>query len=121
MAINATQLIKEGNPVGALELYRKHGTPNFRANYNIYKRIGVDMFSTKNLSGGEAYSTWSSLRDLYLSIVEAVAESNSPDVSKDFTLLLLISHYYAAHCATQPHKQLEEISTKVLILTYLYL
>ena len=113
VAINATQLIKDGNPGGALELYKKHGTPNFKANYNIYKRIGVDLFSTKNLSSGESYSVWSSLRDLYLNIVEAVAESNTPDVSKDFTLLLLISHYYATHCATQPHKQLEEISSKV--------
>ena len=115
VAINATQLIKDGNPVGALELYQKYGAPNNRANYNIYKRIGVDMFSAKNLDTAESYSTWAGLRDVYLNIVEAVTESSSQEVSRDFTLLLLISHYYATRCATEQHKQLAEITTKVII------
>ena len=101
--------------MGALELYKKYWSPNYKANYNIYKRIGVDMFSARNLDTAESYSTWAGLRDLYLSIVEAVTESKNDEVKGDFTLLLLISHYYATRVATQQHKQLEEISTKVTI------
>ena len=71
------------------------------------------MFSAKNLDTAESYSTWAGLRDVYLNIVEAVTESSSQEVSRDFTLLLLISHYYATRCATEQHKQLAEITTKV--------
>ena len=114
VAMNATQLIKEGNPTGAMELYKKYGTPNFRANYNIYKRIGVDLFSTKKIDKEDSYNVFSSLRDMYLNIVESMAEASSSEISNDFNLLLLISHYYATRSATEPHKQLSEISTKVL-------
>merc|ERR1719471_231063 len=44
-----------------------------------------------------------------------MAETSSSEASRDFNLLLLISHYYATRAATEPHKQLSEISTKILI------
>ena len=115
VAMNATQLIKEGNPSGALDLYKKYGTPNYRANYNIYKRIGVDIFSSKNIEKEDSYQVFSSLRDIYLSLVESMSETSASDALKDFNLLLLISHYYAIRSATEPHKQLSEISTKILV------
>ena len=74
VAMHATQLIREGNPQAALQLYTKHGAPPYQANFNIYKRIGVDLFSAKQLDTAEAYSTWSELRDLYLGLLESLAE-----------------------------------------------
>ena len=74
VAMNATQLIREGNPKAALQLYTKHGAPPYQANFNIYKRIGVDLFSAKQLDTAEAYNIWAELRDLYLGLLESLAE-----------------------------------------------
>ena len=68
LAMQATHLIKEQQPAAALQLYREHGAPNYRANYNIYKRIGVDLFGSRSLDTEEAYTTWAALRDLYLQV-----------------------------------------------------
>ena len=38
VAIYATQMIKNGQPENALDLYKQYGTPPYAANYNIYKR-----------------------------------------------------------------------------------
>ena len=130
VAMHATQLIREGNPHTALQLYTKHGAPPYQANFNIYKRIGVDLFSAKQLDTAEAYSTWAELRDLYLGLLESLAERyqvvfelkyiglfllRSPDSQQEFSTLLLIAHHYAARTATAPHSQLAEISTKILV------
>ena len=130
VAMHATQLIREGNPQTALQLYTKHGAPPYQANFNIYKRIGVDLFSAKQLDTAEAYSTWAELRDLYLGLLESLAERyqvvfelkyiglfllRSPDSQQEFSTLLLIAHHYAARTATAPHQQLAEISTKILV------
>ena len=74
VAMHATQLIREGNPQTALQLYTKHGAPPYQANFNIYKRIGVDLFSAKQLDTADAYNTWAELRDLYLGLLESLAE-----------------------------------------------
>ena len=74
VAMHATQLIREGNPQAALQLYTKHGAPPYQANFNIYKRIGVDLFSAKQLDTAETYNTWAELRDLYLGLLESLAE-----------------------------------------------
>ena len=50
-----------------------------------------------------------------LQIIESAAETNSSEGVSDFSLLLLISHYYATRAATAPHPQLAEISTKLLV------
>jgi hypothetical protein len=50
-------------------LYTKYDTPAYPQNYNIYKRIAVDMFSMSGLNGPEAYSSWSQLRNILLSLV----------------------------------------------------
>ena len=118
VAMNATQLIREGNPKAALQLYTKHGAPPYQANFNIYKRIGVDLFSAKQLDTAEAYNIWAELRDLYLGLLESLAERytdfansyfvkfsdhphfpdfvpRSPDSQAEFSTLLLIAHHYA--------------------------
>ena len=130
VAMHATQLIREGNPQAALQMYTKHGAPPYQANFNIYKRIGVDLFSSKQLDTAEAYNTWAELRDLYLGLLESLAERyldivlafpsfyillRSPDSQQEFSTLLLIAHHYAARTATAPHQQLAEISTKILV------
>ena len=44
LATHATGLIKDGQATQALQLYRKYGCPTFPQNFNIYKRIAVDLF-----------------------------------------------------------------------------
>ena len=92
------------------------------------------MFSAKQLDTAETYNTWAELRDLYLGLLESLAERSSnrncklniyigqtfllprsPDSQQEFSTLLLIAHHYAARTATAPHQQLAEISTKILV------
>ena len=116
VAMYATQMIKDRQPENALDLYKQYGTPPYPANFNIYKRIGIDLFSSENMSTGNSYQIWASLRDMYFGLVENLSSTNSGGQAlEEFNLLLLISHYYAMRSATVQHKQLEEISTKVAI------
>ena len=115
VAMYATQMIKDGQPENALDLYKQYGTPSYAANFNIYKRIGVDLFSSQNMGSGNNYQIWGSLRDMYFGLIENISSGGSGQALEEFTLLLLISHYYALRCATEPHKQLAEISAKISV------
>jgi hypothetical protein len=52
-------------------LYKKYGAPDFPQNYNIYKRIAVDIFATSTLEdkNGRCYQLWAGLRDMLLDLV----------------------------------------------------
>lgn len=97
IAINATHLIREEKPVEALQLYKRYGAPAFPQNFNIYKRIAVDLFSLpSNEDAGRNYYTWAALRDMLYDLTENMSGSGELDGSQpheDFKLLLLISHY----------------------------
>ena len=120
VALYATQLIKEGQPEAALDLYRQYGAPPFPANFNIYKRIGLDLYASRSLAdedGADSYQLWAALRDMYFGLCETLssAGSSSPAVVEEFGLLLLIAHYYAVRAAALPHKQLADIAAKVAV------
>ena len=42
------------------KLYKKYGAPDFAQNYNIYKRIAVDLFATSTMEdrSGKGYQLW---------------------------------------------------------------
>jgi len=122
VAIYASQLIKEGQPEAALDLYRQYGAPLYPANFNIYKRIGLDLYASRSIAdedGADSYQLWAALRDMYFGICESMSSAagagNSPAVIEEFGLLLLIAHYYAVRSAALPHKQLAEIAAKVAV------
>ena len=116
VAMYATQMIRDSQPENALDLYKQYGTPAYEANYNIYKRIGIDLFSSQNMSSSNSYQIWASLRDMYFTLVENISSSGQGEQAMpQFNLLLLISHYYAMRSAADQHKTLEEISTKITV------
>lgn len=117
VAICATDAIRGSRPLEALDLYKKHGAPPYPQNFNIYKRIAVDLFALafdEDSPYGSNYYTWSALRDVMLDITENMADDGSQAL-EDFKLLLLISHYLAVQAACQSQKALAEVGTKVSI------
>ncbi|XP_075225811.1 intraflagellar transport protein Oseg2 [Lycorma delicatula] len=104
VALYATYLIKEGYSLKALSLYAQMDAPPYPQNYNIYRRIALDIMSTQGLSGEDGFNQWVHLRNMlyqlnvgreseafvflnhYLDIVEAM-EEDSPDLldHADFT------------------------------------
>ena len=116
----ATKHIREGQMLEALQLYRKYGAPAFQQNYNIYKRIAVDLYNlpSKEDRDGRSYYTWASLRDMFHELVENISKDTSPDSQNaegDFKLLLLISHYLATRSACQTQKALQEMAAKLSV------
>lgn len=75
VALHATQLIRDGDAAAALALYRRNGAPASKQNFNIYKRIAVDLFSSPSSAdaAGRAYQTWAGLRDVLHELTEAMA------------------------------------------------
>ena len=53
------------------QLYKKYGAIDFTQNYNIYKRIAVDLFATSTTEDrdGKAYQLWAALRDMLHDLV----------------------------------------------------
>ncbi|XP_030200601.1 intraflagellar transport protein 172 homolog [Gadus morhua] len=115
VALYATHLIREGDAQSALSLYVTHGAPPNPQNFNIYKRLFLDLL---NLSGGpEGYRMWADLRNLLLLLCENISkssEANSPS-HEEFETMLLIAHYCATRCAAKGMDQLVSISTKLSI------
>lgn len=120
IALRATESIREEQPLEALKLYKKHGAPAFPQNFNIYKRLAIDLFNLPTVGDveGRMYHTWATLRDLFFDLTENMAklgELDGSDAHRDFKLLLLISHYLAVRSACQTQKSLVEIATKLSV------
>ena len=118
LATHATNLIKDGQATQALQLYRKYGCPTFPQNFNIYKRIAVDLFARNAQEDvkGKMYYVWSGLRDLLFDLTENMTkERANPDALEDFKLLLLISHYLATRSACQTQSGLQELAAKLSV------
>uniref|UniRef100_A0A3B4BGA9 Intraflagellar transport protein 172 homolog n=1 Tax=Periophthalmus magnuspinnatus TaxID=409849 RepID=A0A3B4BGA9_9GOBI len=117
IALYATQLIKEEEPVRALQLYVTHGAPPNVQNFNIYKRVFVDVVSLPDTDSAEAYRVWADLRDFLFQLCDNVsksAEANSP-VHYDFEQMLLIAHYYATRSAAKGVEQLSSIASRLSV------
>jgi intraflagellar transport protein 172 len=121
VALCATQAIRDTKPVEALNLYKKYGAPAFPQNYNIYKRIAVDLFALpfdEDNLGGSNYFTWAALRDMMHDVTENMdkdAANEGNQALDDFRLLLLISHYLAVRSACLTQKALKEIACKISV------
>lgn len=117
VALYATHLIKEEEAPKALQLYIQHGAPPNPQNFNIYKRLFLDLINIPDTDGPEAYRIWADLRNFLLQLCDNVsksAEDNSP-AHEDFEQMLLISHYYATRSAAKGVKQLISVTAKLSV------
>ncbi|KAH0622981.1 hypothetical protein JD844_025935 [Phrynosoma platyrhinos] len=117
VALYATHLIREGSWDKALGLYVQHGAPANAQNFNIYKRLFVEMVNVANMNNAEAYHSWADLRDVLFNLSENLvksSEANTP-AHEEFETMLLVSHYYATRSAAQSIKQLDSVAAKLSI------
>ncbi|KAM3861396.1 intraflagellar transport protein 172 homolog [Diretmus argenteus] len=117
VALYATHLIKEEDPLKALQLYVQHGAPPNPQNFNIYKRLFLDLLNLPGTDSSEAYRMWADLRSVLLLLCENVsksAEANSP-AHEEFEQMLLIAHYYATRAAAKGVDQLASIAAKLSV------
>ncbi|XP_056150499.1 intraflagellar transport protein 172 homolog [Lampris incognitus] len=116
-ALYATHLIKEGEAQKALQLYVEHGAPPNPQNFNIYKRLFLDLLNLTGTNVQQSYRMWADLRNVMLLLCENISkstEANSP-AHEEFEQMLLIAHYYATRSAVEGVDQLETVSTKLSI------
>ncbi|XP_071324251.1 intraflagellar transport protein 172 homolog [Trachinotus anak] len=117
VALYATHLIKEGEALKALQLYIQHGAPPNPQNFNIYKRLFLDLINLPDTEGPECYRMWADLRNFLLQLCENIsksAEANSP-AHEDFEQMLLIAHYYATRAAAKGVEQLISVAAKLSV------
>uniref|UniRef100_A0A3B4Z6I6 Intraflagellar transport protein 172 homolog n=1 Tax=Stegastes partitus TaxID=144197 RepID=A0A3B4Z6I6_9TELE len=117
VALYATHLIKEGDAPKALQLYVQHGAPPNPQNFNIYKRMFLDLINLPDTDGPESYRMWADLRNFLLQLCENMsksAEANSP-AHEDFEQMLLIAHNYATRSAAKGVEQLISVAAKLSV------
>ncbi|KAM6915750.1 intraflagellar transport protein 172 homolog [Xenentodon cancila] len=117
VALYATHLIKEGDALKALQLYIHHGAPPNPQNFNIYKRLFLDLISLPDTDQSDSYRMWAELRNFLQQLCENMsmsAEANSP-AHEDFEQMLLISHYFATRSAAKGVEQLISIAAKLSV------
>uniref|UniRef100_A0A672S8A0 Intraflagellar transport protein 172 homolog n=1 Tax=Sinocyclocheilus grahami TaxID=75366 RepID=A0A672S8A0_SINGR len=117
IALYATHLIKEGEAEKVLNLYTQHGVPAYSQNFNIYKRMFLELVSLRDRDCAEAYRMWADLRDVILLLCENLSkssEANSP-AHEVFEQMLLVAHYYATCSAAKGIDQLSSVAAKLSI------
>ncbi|XP_016392956.1 intraflagellar transport protein 172 homolog [Sinocyclocheilus rhinocerous] len=117
IALYATHLIKEGEAEKVLNLYTQHGVPAYSQNFNIYKRMFLELVSVRDRDCAEAYRMWADLRDVLLLLCENLSkssEANSP-AHEEFEQMLLVAHYYATRSAAKGIDQLSSVAAKLSI------
>uniref|UniRef100_A0A1B6D0F4 Intraflagellar transport protein 172 homolog n=1 Tax=Clastoptera arizonana TaxID=38151 RepID=A0A1B6D0F4_9HEMI len=117
VALYATHLIKEGFVLKALNLYSKLEAPAYPQNYNIYRRISMDIIAMPGLSGEEGFPTWARLRNLLFGLIEAMSKTSDAgcETHFEFTTLMQICHYYAVRSASRNVKGLDTVATNISI------
>lgn len=114
VALYAADLIRKNAALSALQLFTKYGSPATPQNFNIYKHLCADVYK-QSLEGSAGYSTYASLRNMLLSLVEemsSTAESGSLH-HREFERHLVISHYLATRTAFQDVDQLKTLVAKL--------
>lgn len=111
-ALYAATLIRQGRAEQALGLFVKYGAPVVPQNFNLYKHIASDLFSTPS---GLSYSVYAQLRDLLLTVAEGTKQANDLASQRDFEKLLIIAHYMATRAAASSQSALLECATKLSI------
>ncbi|XP_057208125.1 intraflagellar transport protein 172 homolog isoform X2 [Triplophysa rosa] len=117
IALYATYLIKEGEAEKVLHLYAQHGVPAYSQNFNIYKRMFLELVSLRDRDCAEAYRSWADLRDVLLLLCENLtksSEANSP-AHEEFEQMLHVAHYYATRSAAKGIDQLSPVAAKLSI------
>ena len=68
VALCAADLIKSNDAISALKLYTVHGAPPLPQNFNIYRRLCMEVFNLTNetMTG---YFVYANLRDILLNLV----------------------------------------------------
>lgn len=61
---------QEGNVFEALNLYSQYDVPAYPQNFNIYRRIALEVFSKRGMDKVESYDTWAKLRDIFFKLVK---------------------------------------------------
>uniref|UniRef100_A0A8D0H142 Intraflagellar transport protein 172 homolog n=1 Tax=Sphenodon punctatus TaxID=8508 RepID=A0A8D0H142_SPHPU len=69
VALYATHLIREGSWEKALSLYVQNGAPGNSQNFNIYKRLFVEMVNAPGMNSAETYHSWADLRNVLFNLV----------------------------------------------------
>ncbi|CAN9507987.1 unnamed protein product [Ophioblennius macclurei] len=117
VALYATHLIKEAEPVKALQLYTQHGAPPTPQNFNIYKRLFLDLINLPECNGADSYSMWAELRNFLLQLCDNLSRSTelgSP-VLEEFQQMLLIAHYCATRSAAKRVEPLTWVAVKLSV------
>lgn len=121
LALYAAQMIREGDPAAALNLYSHYGAPANPQNFNIYHRIAVDCFGFREPAASS--TIWRDLRNLlytvYTGIKGNAAEVGTEDLDR-FENLLLIAHYYTTRAACRQVPALNGIAVKISIALLRY-
>ncbi|XP_076029417.1 intraflagellar transport protein Oseg2 isoform X2 [Oratosquilla oratoria] len=113
----ATQLIKDGQVVEALGLYKQYGSPAYPQNFNIYRRLAQDMMGRHDLYSAQAYDSWKDLREILFNLVEDLHQhEDEHGVQDEFNLLLLIVHYFTSRSAYMTTPQLNKMVAKLSVI-----
>ncbi|KAF5301762.1 hypothetical protein FQR65_LT08745 [Abscondita terminalis] len=122
VAIYATHLLKTGFTKEAMTLYRTHGTPAIKQNFNIYTKIATDIFALPGLSDPSQFEIWVQLRQMLYDLI--VNLQGAVDISVDskahFQTLLLIAHFYAVRTACRQVSTLKYIALKISVALLRY-
>ncbi|XP_026810375.1 intraflagellar transport protein 172 homolog isoform X2 [Rhopalosiphum maidis] len=119
IALYATDLLREGNAFEALNLYTQYDVPAFPQNFNIYRRIALDVFSKREMDKVESYDIWAKLRDMFFKLMENTNQPNS-EIWKEFEKYMFISHLYAMRCAFGEISSLSALVVKLLVALLRY-
>ena len=113
IALYAAELIKSGQPTGAMKVFIKHGTPVKDKVLNIYRHLATESFNNDPPADPDAaYANFGTLRKVLYKVVESLKQAGS-EHQLEFDNLLLISHYYATRSAMQSIGGLETHIAKV--------
>ncbi|XP_050421465.1 intraflagellar transport protein 172 homolog [Adelges cooleyi] len=119
VALYATDLLREGKVFDALNLYTQQEVPAFPQNFNIYRRIALDMFCKREMDKPECYDYWAKLRDMFYTLMESTKQTD-PDCGKEFEKYMFISHLYGMRCAFSPISSLSALVVKHLVALLRY-
>jgi intraflagellar transport protein 172 len=114
VALYAADLIRKNAALSALQLFVKFGSPATPQNFNIYKHLCVEVFK-QPLEGSAGYATYSSLRDMLLSLVEEMSQTEEAGSlhCREFERNLTIAHYMATRAAFLDVEQLKPLVAKL--------
>lgn len=117
LALYATQLIREGDCIGALNLYIVHGAPPLPQNFNIYDRIATECFALREPDGAQV---WHELRNFLHSLLKVLANSEHGHFVEKIEKHMEIAHFYAVRAICREVSALQNIGIKISVALLRY-